>query len=121
MMRIAAILLWLVLGFCFAGGSSMAANWGFLKDTPISNFTKEDMQLFTDTLKSGLDHAADGAKVSWSNTETGAGGTLTFLATREQPDTVCRQVQIANKAKGRQGNVIHIFCRNSAGEWKARQ
>lgn len=117
-MRSVTFSLWVILGLFFAGGSSMASNWGFLKDTPIAHFTKEDMRLFTDTLNKGLDQAADGTTQSWSNSKTGAGGSLTFLDTRKQSDTVCRRVQIANEAKGRKGNVIQDFCKNAAGEWK---
>jgi surface antigen len=79
------------------------------------------MELFTGALQNGLDQAADGADVSWSNPKTGAGGTLTFLDTRAPAETICRRVQIANKAKGQQSKVINTFCKNAAEEWKVHR
>src|SRR4051812_45332018 len=53
-----------------------AAGYNFLKGSPISRFSKNEMNLFTTTLYKMLDESPDGTVSSWGDTAKGGGGRI---------------------------------------------
>jgi len=94
-----------------------AANLRFLRNTPIANFTKEDLQIFTQTLNEVLDKGPDGEARRWSNAASGAKGEIKPLNTFERNATPCRRAVISNSAGGRSNTGQYNFCKQSTGQW----
>jgi surface antigen len=107
---------------CFACLSAplYAANDWFAKDMPISQMTEVDIEIMSSAINETLADVADGETQHWSNPETDASGTLTPMSTSEDGDMLCRQLQIANEAKGKTAQSVYEFCRQADGSWKVR-
>ncbi|HSD38260.1 MAG TPA: hypothetical protein VLC92_12175 [Rhodocyclaceae bacterium] len=95
--------------------SAFAAGYNFLKGSPISRFSKEEMNLFTTTLYKMLDESPDGAASTWGDVEKGASGRIEILP---QPANKpgCRATLIANKYKTLKGEGQYLFCKDK-GKW----
>jgi hypothetical protein len=92
-----------------------AAGYNFLKGSPISRFSKEEMNLFTTTLYKMLDESPDGAANTWGDAEKNASGRIEILP---QPANKpgCRATLIANKYKTLKGEGQYLFCKKN-GQW----
>jgi surface antigen len=97
-----------------------AANVWFAKDMPISQMTDADIAIMSAAIEQTLDDADDGATQHWRNPETDAGGALTPLSTSEDGGMLCRQLEIANQAKGKSARSVFDYCRQADGSWKLR-
>ena len=78
------------------------------------------MEMFTNTLYGGLDETSDGETLIWTNPDTQAGGSVKYLESRHKDESLCRRVEITNRAKGREGNGIYIFCKDASDKWRVR-
>jgi hypothetical protein len=100
---------------CVLSSPAFAAGYNFLKGSPLSRFSKEDMSLFTTTLYKMLDESPDGTANTWGDTSKGAGGRIEILpAPANKPG--CRATQIANGYKTMKGEGQYLFCKKS-GKW----
>ncbi|MFT4174088.1 MAG: hypothetical protein QM639_16115 [Rhodocyclaceae bacterium] len=90
-------------------------NFNFMKRTPMSQFTKEDTKLFTDTLVPLLEDPASSGAHDWSNPKTGAGGTIT-LTPKGSVKPGCREVNIASHSRTLKGHADYVLCKKN-GMW----
>ena len=107
--------------FVLAIGTSVGAyafNTRFLRDAPITLFSKQDLQLFQQTVMRSLAHNADGQTTRWSSATTDSNGEITPLDTRTVDKTTCRRTRIVNRAQGRDGHGVYEFCQQPDGDWK---
>ena len=96
---------------------ALAANLGFMKDSPYGQFTEQDLVLFNETLNDVLSNGAEGELQSWSNPKTQAGGEMKPLKSFERKGLACRTLSITNKAKGRTATGRYDFCKQESGKW----
>ena len=96
-----------------------AANPDFLYDvTPISDFTKEDGEMFWNAVISALDTKKDGEKLAWKNDKTGSSGLVNPLSTYQDGDSRCRNLRIINRSKNHIAESRYKFCQRD-GKWVA--
>lgn len=101
-----------------APGLTLASNVQFLRDSPISKMTPEDLTLMRATIHETLDQGTDGASKRWENPKTGASGIVTPLKRYERDGAPCRLVEIFNEAQGFSGRTRYDFCKQPDGSWK---
>jgi hypothetical protein len=110
-----ALRLLLITG-CLATVPALAQNnFNFMKRTPMSQFTKEDTKLFTDTLVPLLEDPNSSGSHDWSNPKTGAGGTIT-LSPKGEVKPGCRTVNIASHSRTLKGHSDYVLCKKN-GMW----
>jgi surface antigen len=95
-----------------------ATNLAFLKEAPISRFTKQDMKLFEQALNDALEKSADGEAKTWSNPDTQAGGEIKTIKSFKRGAMPCRSLVIRNSAKGLTASGEYSLCKQPKGEWK---
>lgn len=95
-----------------------ASNLWFAKDMPISQMNDADIAIMSSAIEETLTNAADGVTQRWSNPDTGAGGTMTPLSTSQESGSLCRQLQIENKAGGKSARSVLDYCQQADGSWK---
>jgi surface antigen len=110
-------LVWLALGL----HSAHAVNLSFLKNTPITAFTDEDIAMAQDHIRNALNHGKNGDVVQWENTNSGATGEYTLLKTYQRNGATCRRVNVVHSAKGRRGESVQTLCQTSEGTWQWAQ
>lgn len=91
--------------------TSIAGNFRFLTDSPISHFSIEDAKLFVAAQNEALDHRPDGSKVTWQNPQSKAYGTIVPFGTTKKNNVVCRKLTIFNNAAGRTGQSTFTYCK----------
>jgi hypothetical protein len=101
-----------------AMSNGFAANLGFLDQSPVSYFTKEDMDLMHSNALKALDAAGVPSKQSWSNAKSGASG---WAQVREQfttsDGTPCKRLRIVNKVKGLSSDATYTLCKHPERGW----
>jgi surface antigen len=107
----------LALMLAVACAPALASNVQFLRDTPISKMTKEDLELFRTNMHEALEHDADGATRRWENPKTGTSGTLTPVSTFVQDGAKCRRLEIVNSVQGLTGRSTFNMCKQIDGAW----
>lgn len=107
----------IVIGGMAISASVAAQNWRFLRDAPITFFTPRDVELFRANLRDALDNAKDGERRSWSNSASGASGSVALEQTSHRGETVCRHVRLNNSAKGHGGFTRKTFCKRPGRDW----
>src|SRR5690348_1416114 len=101
--------------FALLAAPAFAAN--LTDDAPIAQFKGKDRAMFDAALYGTLDDGKDGAKTSWSNPETKAGGEVRAVKSFKRGDTPCRTVHVSNKAAGRASSADYNFCKSATGKW----
>lgn len=100
-----------------AWAAGTGGNYGWLSDTPVSKFNKDDKKLMREAAAEVIG-AQPGFTRSWENPATGNGGTLTLLAVFEAPDgRPCRQLRVQNHAKGLSGDSKVSICKHPSRGW----
>ena len=99
-------------------GAAMAFNTYSMRDMPISYMTAEDRQIFMAAVNDTLDRNRDGEGARWENPKTGAHGDLTARVSFERAGNRCRDLEVANSARGHDNRVVVTMCKQSDGEWK---
>jgi len=93
-----------------------ASNFNFLHQaTPISDFNKQDLEMFKQALRTALNEKKDGEKLAWKNEKTGSSGLINPLLTLEDK---CRNARIINKSKNNIAESRFKFCKTE-GKWLA--
>jgi surface antigen len=85
---------------------------------PVRYMDDEDRALLGKAARASLDGSADGQTTSWENPKTGARGELKPVATFEEQGRRCRDLEVANSAKGRSNRLVLTLCRQDDGDWK---
>jgi surface antigen len=100
---------------------ALAANYGFLKDAPISSFTDEDVSMMMKAADDALNDATPHAKREWKNPATGNSGQLEVLKSFQLADgTSCRTLRVFSKAKTAENRSTHALCKSADGTWMIR-
>jgi hypothetical protein len=95
-----------------------ASNLRFMKDSPLQQFTPQDMEMFKKTLADMLDTGKDGDDSKWSNPATDASGEIKAMKSFDRSGTPCRTLMISNSAKGLSASGRYNFCKPaSTGKW----
>ena len=103
----------------FCSSLLFAASPNFLHNvTPISDFTKEDSELFWNSVIDALDNKKDGEKLAWQNEKTGNSGLVNPLSTYQEDNTQCRDLRILNRSKKNIAESKYKFCKRD-GKWVA--
>jgi hypothetical protein len=97
---------------------SYAFNYSFLKDTPISNFNAEDIELLQGVLEQSLNEAPDGKITKWRSEKTPAKGTVRVIKTRMKNGKKCRTIQVNNYFKTLHGGMRVELCHQPDETWK---
>jgi len=96
-----------------------ASNLNFLHNvTPVSDFTKEDSDLFWNAIVTALDNKKDGEKLAWKNDKSGNSGLVNPLKSYQEADTQCRDLRIVNRSKKNIAESKYKFCKQD-GKWVA--
>ena len=98
--------------------AAMAFNLFSMRDMPISHMTEEDREIFKAALFETLERNRDGETAHWENPKTGAHGDLTPRVSFVLGGNPCRDLEVANSARGRDNRVIVTLCKQTDGEWK---
>jgi len=110
---------WIFAALVFAGAAQGASsgNYGWLTQTPVAKFNKDDKKLLHDAAAE-IVASQPGATRSWQNPATGNHGTLTLLAVFNATDgRSCRQVRVQNFAKGLSGDSKVSICKHPTRGW----
>ena len=98
--------------------AAMAANIFSARDLPVRYMTDEDREIMMSAVKDVLERNKDGEGVRWENPKTGAHGDLTPRASFKRTGQSCRELEVANSARGRDNRVVVTLCKQADGDWK---
>ncbi|MEH6607019.1 MAG: hypothetical protein V7711_15660 [Pseudomonadales bacterium] len=90
-----------------------------ITETPLSEFTRSDLDSLDRLMTDSLDNEPDGTPVSWTNPETDNSAVLVILSTREGSEPLCRDLTISIiGANNRTSDGRFTLCKKSDGEWQ---
>lgn len=104
--------------FSLLPGVAQAVNLFSARDLPIRYMTDEYKDMLRAAVFRTLDRTADGSTERWENSKTGAHGDLTPRASFERAGKSCRDLEVANSARGHDNRVVLTLCKQPDGEWK---
>ena len=99
-------------------GAAMAINTFSIRDMPVYYMTEEDKEIFKAAVGDVLERKGDGEGAHWENPKTGAHGDLLPRVSFERDGQRCRELEVANSARGRSNRLVVTLCKQSDGEWK---
>jgi len=99
-------------------GTAPAVNVFSMGDLPIRYMTDEDRNMLMAAVFGTLDRTAEGKTVRWENPKTGAHGDLTPRASFDRAGQSCRDLEVANSARGHDNRIVLTLCKQPDGEWK---
>ena len=111
-------LLILITISAFLPGAAQAVNLFSARDLPVRYMTDEDKDMLRAAVLRTLDRAPDGSTERWENSKTGAHGDLTPRASFDRGGHPCRDLEVANSARGHDNRVVLTLCKQPDGEWK---
>jgi len=99
--------------------AGVAAGLGFLRNTPLSYFTDEDMKLMREAAQAVLADTSSEASREWKNPKTGYSGQIRSLGKYTSSDGLeCRRLKLGTQAKGIENEQTLAVCQASDGEWR---
>jgi hypothetical protein len=111
-------LLTLALIATCAPALTFAGNLSFLKNSPVSYFKKQDMDMLTRTAEKVLDSQEPNASGSWSNPKTGNSGEITLAGQFTSTEGLaCKRLRVLNRAKVVEGTALHTVCKTLDRGW----
>jgi surface antigen len=99
-------------------GTAVAINLFSMQDLPVRHMTDEDREILKAAVADALERTRDGDSARWANPKTGAHGDLTPRASYQSDGLACRDLEVANSARGRSNRLTITLCKQSDGEWK---
>lgn len=108
---------YLLMMLFFVPLAAVAENYGFLANSAMSYFTREDWQIFYKTQDQVLNKGKDGVQVSWKNSASGSHGTMIPAAAPSQDGMPCRYLSFFNTANKINGEGTYKFCKSSNNKW----
>lgn len=105
----------------FTTATGLAANFGWLENSPVRYFNEQDHEMSRATIKKALDEGQVGEELAWENPETKHRGSVTVLDDYENLGLPCRRIRIHNVAKTLEGNTSYGLCRHEEAGWKLDQ
>jgi surface antigen len=91
-------------------GTALAANVLSIGDLPIRYMTDEDRNMLMAAVFGTLDRTPEGKTLRWENPKTGAHGDLTPRASFDRAGQPCRDLEVANSARGYDNRVVLTLC-----------
>jgi len=110
----------LVCGLIVFATPSLAFNWLFLSDSPISYMSDEDFDALRASVRKTLDTGSDGETVTWHSESSDASAEIVPINTFIFEGQTCREIRLATEAAGRSGIAGHSVCKNADGNWRVR-
>jgi len=99
-------------------GTAGAVNTMSLHNMPINYMTDEDKEILKAAVVDALERKRDGESMRWENPKTGAHGDLLPRASFNSDGQACRDLEVANSARGRDNRIVVTLCKQADGEWK---
>ena len=99
-------------------GVAGAVNTMSLHNMPINYMTDEDKEILKAAVVDVLERNHDGESMRWENPKTGAHGDLLPRASFKNDGRPCRDLEVANSARGRDNRIVVTLCKQADGEWK---
>lgn len=99
-------------------GLAAAANIFSARDLPVRYMTDEDREILKSAVTEVLESGKEGEVARWENPKTGAHGDLTPRASFDRDGQACRELEVANSARGRDNRVVLTLCKQADGDWK---
>ena len=108
-----------LISITLACGAFARGGFDALDESPVSQFTDEDWEVFRHTARKALDEAKPGDTGAWNNDKTGASGSITIIAEAEPfQGLVCRRARFFNSANGITGTSVFRVCKRADGQWR---
>lgn len=104
--------------FTLLPGAAPAVNVFSIRDLPVQHMTDDDRDILRAAVIGTLDRTPDRNTVRWENPKTGAHGDLTPRASFDRARQSCRDLEVANSARGHDNRVVLTLCKQPDGEWK---
>jgi len=111
-------LTFLVTSLALLPGMALAVNVFSVRDLPVQHMTDEDRDMLKAAVFGTLDGTPEGNTIRWENPKTGAHGDLTPRASFDRAGQSCRDLEVANSARGHDNRVVLTLCKQPDGEWK---
>ena len=111
-------LLGAVVAVLLLPGTAGAINLFSMQDLPVRHMTDEDREILKAAVVDALERTRDGESARWENPKTGAHGDLTPRVSYQSEGLACRDLEVANSARGRNNRLTVTLCKQSDGEWK---
>jgi len=93
-------------------------NWMNIgRQTPMSQFVDEDVDLFIESGNATLRDGVDGEENVWENPDSGNSGSITAVRTYTRDSQRCREMLIENRSRSYLARSTHHFCENDDGTW----
>jgi surface antigen len=100
--------------------ASHAQSLGFLRNSPLAQFTDQDRKLLNDNALSVLESSQPNAKSSWSNPRTGSSGEAEVRVQFTSTDGfLCKRLRVFNQSRTSHNEVFFTVCRYTDGRWRA--
>jgi hypothetical protein len=108
----------MLVASCATPFAAYAVDPLFLKNSPVSYFKQEDVDLMMKNAREVLDSSSPTAKQAWSNPKTGASGFAEvkgqFTATDGAP---CKELRVGNLYKHVSGEATYTVCKYKDRGW----
>ena len=101
--------------------TALAVNVFSVRDLPVQHMTDEDRDMLRAAVFGTLDGTPEGNTVRWENPKTGAHGDLSPRASFDRAGQSCRDLEVANSARGHDNRVVLTLCKQPDGEWKVER
>ncbi|MBO9513486.1 MAG: hypothetical protein J7549_05150 [Variovorax sp.] len=114
MKRSEGIQLLVAAAAALATASALARPMDFyngMRDSPITRFSKADVDIMTRTISKALDSGEDGVTTTWENPGSRASGSVT-PAKDPKGRPGCKLARVENRHGSLQNSGEYIFCRN---------
>jgi 17 kDa common-antigen outer membrane protein len=97
---------------------TFGGNLSFLKNSPVTYFKKQDMDMLTRTAEKVLESQEANASGSWSNPKTGNSGEITLAGQFTSTEGLtCKRLRVLNRAKVVEGTALHTVCKTPDRGW----
>jgi len=98
--------------------SAQAQNLNYLKNSPISYFQQDDVELMNKNVNEVLESSDANAKKDWSNPRTGTSGSARVLRQFTAADGApCKRLRVFNKAPQAEGESTYTVCKYEGRGW----
>jgi hypothetical protein len=103
---------------CTVAFGAQAQNLNYLKNSPISYFQQDDVDLMNKAANEVLESSGANAKKDWSNPRTGASGSARVLSQFTATDGApCKRLRVINKAPQAEGESTYTVCKYEGRGW----
>jgi hypothetical protein len=100
-----------VLAAASAGAQRPLSNYNSMRDTPITRFSKADVDVMTKTINKALD-GEDGVTTKWESGASASGSVTPSKDPKGRPD--CKLARVENRYGSLQNAGDYIFCRDKS-------